>query len=156
MDAGQSAVADFIIQMAITAYNRQYGAQLNWQQYQIISIQPNIQGRCAFEITDLTDQEDFKLHIYSRLDVDNKINPYRLCDEHDYPAGQGEKVYVATATFNNEVLYLNHNEVRRECPTFLSPEAQLNCIIDENFITAIGDENNDYILYEDGTPLTGA
>ena len=154
MDASLQAVSDYLRRYVIDAFNLQYGLQQDWRNFEIVNIYPKRTCHCAFEITNVDEFENFRIHIYADIGDDaNFVDEFVLCDEEDLPSSDASKIYVANAVFSESVLDLNNNFIRRMCPNFPSPDAQLNVIIDEGFIHAIRPQEGGYILIEEATSI---
>ena len=153
MDAGLQAVSDYIRKFVITAFNLQYGLNTLWSDYEIVDIPPRWGRHCAFELTNIDVNLNFQIHIHTNIGPENTLEEFWLLDEENIGTGPLEKVYVAYATFSEDILFLNNNYIRRECPSFPSPESQLNVIIDESYTTAILSQEGDYIRYEEATAV---
>lgn len=153
MDAGLKAVGDYIVDLAVTAFNDQFGFNFNPRDFFILSLPDNVMGKCAYEISNPDAYDDVKLHLYCTLTDNVVVYPYRLKDNQDFPTGPASKVYVAMAELNEEVLALNNNYIRRECPVFVLEPSTLNTFLLERDSQPILDEMYEYFQYEDGTPV---
>ncbi len=153
MNAGLQAVADYIVNMAVTTFNDQFGYNFNPKEFTILSLPANVMGKCAYEISNPNADDDVKLHIYATLTERAVIYPFRLSDDQSYPTGPSEKVYVALAEFNDDILRLNNNFIRRECPVFKYTDLELNTLLQEIDGTAILDEQYEYFHFEDSAVL---
>lgn len=153
MDAGLQRVADYIRKFTIDAFNLQYGMNVLWSDFEIVSIPPRYGKHCGFEITNIDVNVDFKIHIHSNIGLENTIDEFWLLAEENYSASAAEKVYVAYAEFSEEILFLNNNFIRRECPHFPSSYAQLNCIIDETYTVAVLGEDGTFVMYEEAVAI---
>lgn len=149
MDAGLQSVSDYIRKFVIDAFNLQYGLNLLWNDFEVVSIPPRWGKRCAFQITNIDVNVDFCIHIHSNIGSKNTLEEFWLLDEENYAASPQEKVYVAYAEFSEDILYLNNNFIRRQCPEFPVPEAQLNIIIDETFTIGFLSEAGEFMMYEE-------
>lgn len=154
MNPGLQQVANFLKLAAVSAFNQQFGRNYDWTKFNIYSMEPNVSAKCAFEIVGQFPGEQLILHIYSEIGRDNYVGHYQLRDEVNFEPTIIEKRYVALARFNESVLYLNNNFIRRECPAFPSADSWLDCIMEENFFFAIRSEKGDYILPERAATLT--
>lgn len=155
MDANLQKVSDYLRRYIVGAFNLQYGLDQDWRRFEIVSIPPKETCHCAFEVTNIDEFENFRIHIYANIGDDaNFVDTFVLCDEEDIPSSPSSKIYVANAEFAEDVLDLNNNYIRRECPHFPSPDAQLNVIIDEPFIHAIKSGEGEYIMYEEALSIS--
>lgn len=145
MRPGLQAVADFIVQMAVTEFNEQFGYKFNWKDFKIVSLPEHVMGKCAYEISNPAAYDDVRLHIYAHLGNDCVIRKFRLEDEKIFPTGPSEKVYVAIAEFNDHVLRLDNNFIRRQCPHFPSFVADLNILIMQTGQPLL-DQDHEYIF----------
>lgn len=153
MDAGLKAVGDYIVNLAVTAFNEQFGYSFDPKDFIILSLPDNVMGKCAYEIYNPDANDDVKLHLYCSLTNNVIVYPYKLKDNQDIPTGPDSKVYVAMAELNEEVLMLNNNFIRRECPVFILEPSTLNTFLLERTAQPILDEHFEYFHYENGTPV---
>lgn len=153
MDASLQAVSDYLRRYVIDAFNLQFGLNQDWRRFEIVNIQPKTTCHCAFEITNVDEFENFRIHIYADIASDNFVDEFVICDEEDVMSSPSSKIYVANAVFSEDVLNLNNNFIRRMCPNFPSPDAQLNVLIDETFIHAIRPEEGGFILIEEAESI---
>lgn len=155
MDIELQRISDYIRRYVIEAFNLQYGLDQDWHRFEIISIPAKESCHCAFEITNVDEMENLRIHIYANIADDaNFVDTFVLCDEEDTISNPSTKIYVANAEFAEDLLYFNNNFIRRMCPVFPSPDAQLNVIIDEQFIHAIKSAEGEYIMYEEALSIS--
>lgn len=149
MDAGLQAVSDYIRKFVITAFNMQYGLNLLWSDFEVVSIPPRWGRRCAYEITNIDVNINFRIHIHTNIGSENNIGQFWILGDENIGPVPEEKIYAAYADFSEDILYTNNNFIRRKCPVFPVPEAQLNIIIDETYTIAILSEDRGFIMYEE-------
>lgn len=153
MDAGLQRVADYIRKFVIDAFNLQYGLNDLWSDYEIVSIPPRYGRHCAFEITNIDVNVNFKIHVHSNIGKLNDIEEFWILEPENYSSVGDEKVYVAYAEFSEDILLLNNNFIRRQCPHFASPYEQLNIVIDETYTQAVLAEDGTFVMYEEAVAI---
>ena len=148
MQSGLQKVADVIISNAVLAFNEQFNGNYDWKQFSIYSLPPNVSAKCGYEIIGSFPGEDLVLHLYSEIGKDYYVGRYELRDEVNKSPTVKEKRYVAIARFDDSILYLNNNYIRRSCPAFLPADSRLDTLMEEPFINGILSEIGDYLLEE--------
>ncbi len=148
MHPGLQKVADVIISNAVLAFNEQFNGNYDWKQFSIYSLPPNTSDKCGYEIVGNFPGEELILHIYSEIGRDYWVGRYELRDEVNNLPGITEKRYVALARFDDSILYLNNNFIRRSCPAFDPSDSRYACIMEELFIHGLMSELGQYLLDE--------
>ena len=88
---------EFIIALAVNAFNQQYNASLLVENFDVKSIQPNQFTTLAYEVYTVRFDDFVRLRLYLNFDQYDSIGNYRL--EVDGSEGIGvlvDEVYVAT------------------------------------------------------------
>ena len=89
----------FLIGLAITQFNEQYGRSIDHTACSIFSITPDYGSALGYEINTNEQDDNVRLRMYLSYDVRDGVAPYRLeADQSKYIAGLGDELYVTTGT----------------------------------------------------------
>jgi hypothetical protein len=130
-----------LIEMAITAFNKQYNATLNVEDFYIKSIIANSFTTVGYEIYNNDPVKPIKLRIYFRMGQSYHLGAYKLeLTESFYVGGLGDEVYVAEGT-------LKADDEKFKFNTFIEAPETLSLILQENNALMLS-EDGDLILLE--------
>lgn len=92
----------FLIGLAVSRFNEQYGRSIDPAGCTIFSIDPNYGEDYGYEIATIATGDNLRLRIYFSLQHLDNLNPYRLeVDTTLIEGALGDEVYVSLGTVNS-------------------------------------------------------
>lgn len=130
--------SDFLLNLALTVFNRQFNRNFTNSDFCLFSIQPPVNFDLGYEILSITDEDKLRLRIYLTINKKDDLSNFRV--EVDYPShtdGLGDEIYVALGEVDRA--HMDNGTMRfRPINT---------CGI---LLNAISTEDGEYITTEDG------
>lgn len=142
-------IRQFIIELAVNAFNLQFNRSFSYDEFDAISIENNPTSHCAFEIYTTRFDDNFRLRLYTSLGNINRVGTYVLKEQIENYPGSGDELFVADAILDQEFLYLNNNQIRQSGCSIAQDISKLMILLQENG-DALLLENGDFILLEEG------
>lgn len=134
----------YLIRLAVDAYNYQFEANFNYQQFDIFTITANNYSQVGFEVFTLQFEDYLRLRLYCNPSNQDLVLPYRLDADTSNILGLGQKVFVADALISDAFFFEDLNVVRRAFPP-LVPDLSLTTVL------MMEGAGSDAILLEDGS-----
>lgn len=92
---------EFLINIAVKLFNKQYGKNVDASRCYIQSIEPNYQRQLGYEITTSRPDDYVRLRIYFDIVGIDSFRPYRLEVDEKFRVGYtGDEVFVSLGTIN--------------------------------------------------------
>lgn len=142
-------IRQFIIELAINAFNAQYKADFKYADFDVVTIAPGTNSVCGFEIHTTRFDDNLRLRLYTNIGKISYVGKYALKEDQDNHPGSGDELFVADAVLDDEFLYLNNNQIRRSSCSVAQDLTKLMILLQED-ASALLLENGDYILLEEG------
>lgn len=141
-------IKQFIIELAVNAFNIQFTRSFDYKDFDVITIRNNPNSHCAFEVYTTRFDDNLRFRLYVTLGNINHVGTYILKEQIDNYVGTGDELFVADAVLDQEFLYLNNNQIRQANCSIDHDVTKLKVLIKENG-DALLLENGDFILLED-------
>lgn len=139
---------NFIINLAVTAFNVQFGFNYNPIDFDVVAIPENTNSHCGFEIYTTRFDDYLRMRLYCNFGSVNTVGTYRLNVDTSIIAGLGDEVFVADAVLDNEFLYSGSNFIRMSCPELGADISRLQIMITEDEIQLTFEDGEDILLEE--------
>lgn len=144
---------NFVIRLAVDAFNHQFGYNFNHGAFDLISIDTESQTHCAFEVYTTRFDDQLRLRCYANLGSKNHVGQYVLKENDDptigNPGDQVPTVFVANMELDQEFLHLNNNFIRKSGCQFDVDLMRLMILLKESQ-EAFTMEDGSYVLLEEG------
>lgn len=135
----------FLIQLAIDAFNAQFAFNYNTSDFDIKAVDSGNYNRCGFEVFTTTTTDFLRLRLYAQFGNINHVGDYQLnVTSPPVDGALGDEVFVADAILDSEFLYSGNNFIRMSCP-------ELG--IDPTRYDVLSDESGDILTLEDGSEI---
>lgn len=145
----------FIIQLAVMAFNAQYNRHYKPEDFDVHSVKGihDNQSRVVYEIYTQRRDDYLRLRLYCTLGNRDVVGRFSLYDQANRPTGLGDEIFAADAVLDNNFLR-THNNIIREGFIDLLPAPWLEAILmmEENGTEPILLEDGGYIYLEEGSP----
>lgn len=142
-------IRQFIIELAVNAFNVQFKKNFKYSDFDVVSIPPNTNSTCGFEVHTTRFDDNFRLRLYTTLGVISHVGKYALKEDKDNYPGSGDELFVADAMLDNEFLYLNNNQIRQSSCSIAQDLSKLLILLQEDSSALLLEDGN-YILLEEG------
>lgn len=134
---------EFIIKVAIDAFNKEFGTNHEYQDCDAFSLPHGDYDRCLFEVYTKKHFDALRIRLSCQMTNRTWVGPFRLVlSVPTIINGLGDEVWYANVQLDQEFLFAGMNYVRRVCPVIL-PKRN----------TVLIAENGDGILTEDGDEI---
>lgn len=134
----------YLIALAVSAYNEQFGYAYVPGDFDVKSIEPNNNADFGFEFLTPRYDDFLRLRLYGKFGNGTWLSPYRVDVDVIAISGPGDEVFVADAVFDYSLLYNTDNFIRRSFP---------NLILNLDLLDVLITDDNEILITDDGEEL---